>query len=378
MTQAALVDDAGARVRPSADAIERAGLPWLFSAPLDVAVLAVPAVVTAVCFAVSASFGVPGTVARADANWIASFVLGNTTHVILTFLLLGARTDVLRAAPGQARLVVLGSIATFALWFAAFAVTGALVRGFADFATAIALVLSFHHTLSQARGVWSLYNLRARAFGCAPPSPGEQRLMRLFAPVGMLLVAVRFLFVEKAAGLEIPFFSAFVGIPGLLPHLAVWPMLGAWSLFAIAVVREILRGDCVSAPKVMYVASHLAAVALVLASPGWGVVFWASVHGLEYFALSRQMLAPRDASERSRLARVGVAALLAVAPLFVVGVLNAPFAAALGVRPLGVYTWARYALNGVVMAHYFADAFIYRFRIPSVRAVALRRLGFDG
>ena len=37
------------------------------------------------------------------------------------------------------------------------------------------------------------------------------------------------------------------------------------------------------------------------------------------------------------------------------------------------YFWA---LNGVVMAHYFADAFIYRFRIPEVRTVALRRLGF--
>jgi hypothetical protein len=29
-----------------------------------------------------------------------------------------------------------------------------------------------------------------------------------------------------------------------------------------------------------------------------------------------------------------------------------------------------------VMAHYFADAFIYRFRIPRVRKVALARLGF--
>jgi hypothetical protein len=29
------------------------------------------------------------------------------------------------------------------------------------------------------------------------------------------------------------------------------------------------------------------------------------------------------------------------------------------------------------MAHYFADAFIYRFRIPEVRRVALTRLGFS-
>ena len=31
---------------------------------------------------------------------------------------------------------------------------------------------------------------------------------------------------------------------------------------------------------------------------------------------------------------------------------------------------------GVVLAHYFSDAFIYRFRIPSIRKVMLRRLGF--
>jgi hypothetical protein len=30
----------------------------------------------------------------------------------------------------------------------------------------------------------------------------------------------------------------------------------------------------------------------------------------------------------------------------------------------------------VVLAHYFADALIYRFRIPSIRRVMLRRLGF--
>jgi hypothetical protein len=31
---------------------------------------------------------------------------------------------------------------------------------------------------------------------------------------------------------------------------------------------------------------------------------------------------------------------------------------------------------GVVLAHYVADAFIYRFRIPGIRKVMLRRLGF--
>ena len=31
---------------------------------------------------------------------------------------------------------------------------------------------------------------------------------------------------------------------------------------------------------------------------------------------------------------------------------------------------------GVVLAHYYSDAFIFRFRIPGIRKVMLRRLGF--
>ncbi len=33
-------------------------------------------------------------------------------------------------------------------------------------------------------------------------------------------------------------------------------------------------------------------------------------------------------------------------------------------------------MNACVLAHYASDAFIFRFRIPGVRKVALARLGF--
>ena len=33
------------------------------------------------------------------------------------------------------------------------------------------------------------------------------------------------------------------------------------------------------------------------------------------------------------------------------------------------------ARNAVVLAHYFADAFLYRFRIPEIRKVMLARMG---
>jgi hypothetical protein len=43
----------------------------------------------------------------------------------------------------------------------------------------------------------------------------------------------------------------------------------------------------------------------------------------------------------------------------------------------GARTWLLMLVNATVLAHYCADAFIYRFRIPGVRKVALARLGFS-
>ena len=63
---------------------------------------------------------------------------------------------------------------------------------------------------------------------------------------------------------------------------------------------------------------------------------------------------------------------VAIAPLLVVGMTTAPFSP----RPGRLATLAMFAMNAVVLAHYFADAFTYRFRIPSVRKNALARLGF--
>jgi hypothetical protein len=71
--------------------------------------------------------------------------------------------------------------------------------------------------------------------------------------------------------------------------------------------------------------------------------------------------------------------ILAMLPLLVVGLGNAPFSAALGLGAFApAFAIGRVALNAVVMAHYCADALIYRFRIPEVRHVALARLGFAG
>ena len=72
---------------------------WLYSRTRDLFILVVPAVVTLIAFALATR---THDASRAYAGWFAQFALGNSTHVILTFLLLGLRRDVLKATRGQA------------------------------------------------------------------------------------------------------------------------------------------------------------------------------------------------------------------------------------------------------------------------------------
>jgi hypothetical protein len=65
---------------------------------------------------------------------------------------------------------------------------------------------------------------------------------------------------------------------------------------------------------------------------------------------------------------------VSMAPLLLVGIARGPFP---GLAFGGsVMTFGFDVVNALVIAHYFADAFIYRFRIPAVRKVALHRMGF--
>lgn len=356
------------------DGERRFAAAWLYRPRTDLAILFIPCLVTLAAALVAAG---PGKGERAYAAWISQFILGNSTHVILTFLLLGVRRDVLHATERQAFTVLLGSTLTFAATFLLFWGTNRYASAWSDFAFAITLLFATHHTLSQAKGIWSLYNLRAHKDGFSAPSESERSLQRHFVPIGLLLIAVKWLFVPKAEGAEFPFVQAIPGEPAFLPIEVTYFLLAAWLCFYALLLRALLATKTVNVAKVVYVSVHAAVVALSLVSPPWGGIVSAGIHGLEYFFLCARMLAPTKGEEGSRLG-VGLvwpAMMLAMAPLFVVGLLNAPFTRYL-VAPSSAFGTARFVLNAVVMAHYFADAFIYRFRIPSVRRVALARLGF--
>ena len=352
---------------------------WLFSRPVDLTILALPALATVVAAVVGSRHGGDALAERAYAGWVAQFVLGNSTHVILTFLLLAARRDVLHATKGQARTVIVGSTLTFLVTFAMFWLTGRTFAEWVDFGVAIALVFATHHTVSQVKGLWSLHNLRGKAAGLPPPGNLERQAQQHFVPVALLLILVRMLFVPKSPHAMFPLLQAVPALEAVLPFEVTYGLVAVWLAFAAFTLYAITRGPRLSGPKVLYVGTHLGGVALTVAAPVWGAIFTAGVHGLEYYVLTARMLAPTATEPEARLSRaLVVPALLAVMlPIFVIGVGNAPFSAAIG---LGAYASTFSALrigaNAVVMAHYFADAFLYRFRIPEVRRVALQRLGF--
>ena len=85
-----------------------------------------------------------------------------------------------------------------------------------------------------------------------------------------------------------------------------------------------------------------------------------------------------DESTQLRGPKVWIAMFVAMSPIIVVGLMSAPFATSLGIVPKNesVIPIAQIVVNCFVLTHYFCDAFIYRFRILSVRQTALRRLRF--
>jgi hypothetical protein len=357
---------------------------WLFSRRTDLLILGVPAVATLIAAIVGLSRGGDALGERAYAAWVAQFIFGNTTHVILTYLLLGARRDMLHATSGQARTVVVGSIVTFAVTFGMLWLTGRTFPVWSEFGVAIVAIFATHHTVSQAKGLWSLHNLRGKAAGLPPPGARERGAQQAFVPLALALVMIRALFVPKSRGAMFPFIQAVPGLEAVLPFAVTYALLAVWLAFAVYALSTLTRSALppdprVSGPKLLYVGTHMAGVALTILAPPWGVIFTSGIHGLEYYAITARMLRPTAAEPEARLSRALVVPAMAgiMLPIFVVGVGAAPFAAVLGLGGYAsLFGALRIGVNGVVVAHYFADAFIYRFRIPEVRRVALERLGF--
>ncbi|CAM4234265.1 hypothetical protein G4177_10560 [Corallococcus sp. ZKHCc1 1396] len=358
---------------------------WLFSPRADLAILAIPLALT-LCAAGASAFMAPVAADGAHRlmSWTAQNILGNATHVVLTFLLFGVHRDVLTAAPGQPRNILAGTLAMLAVG-AGFFFTFYADRSIHTFAVAVIFnVFGMHHTLSQHRGLWSLHGLRGGQEGLTPPSPLERRLQQLYVPLLLSILLVRIFFVAESAAPDAPAYLD-VGQGTVLPWQMLPVLIALWLGYFLLLFRAVLRSGTASGPKVLYLLGMATATGLALVAPEWGYVMLPGMHGLEYYMLSARMLEPRE-GDAPRLGRgfIWPAMVLAMLPLLALGVvhgflLDGPVRGSLSI---GSGALSHPLLRGltslgfaVVLAHYFADAFIFRFRIPSIRQVMLRRLG---
>lgn len=354
------------------------GRGWLYSPAIDLLILWGPWAFAAGLIATKiAPLEEPGL-----AVWLSQFVLGNTTHVILTFVLLGFRRDILRATPSQPRLVVLGSVVTFFLCWGLFRGVDSVAPAWSSFPIAVAAIFGTHHRLSQAKGVWSLYNLRASRLGFDPPSSAERSLQQVWVSLGLVLLMISWLFVPSGPSKMFPVFQAIPHEPAMLPYEVDYALAGVWGVFVGALLVALGREGRRNWPKMIHVSTHGLAIGLALVAPVWGAIVWGGIHGLEYYFLCGSMMKGREgdsfAPEGSTLGGTVVVWLLmglSMLPLVFVGLAQTSFAHDFAPGP-GLAKEGLMILNAVVLAHYFADAFIYRFRIPEVRKVALKRLGF--
>lgn len=358
---------------------------WLFSPGADLAILVIPLALTLAAAGASAFMApLAADGAHRLMAWTAQNILGNATHVVLTFLLFGVHRDVLSAAPHQPRNILAGSLAMLLVGAALF-FTSYADRDVHLFAVAVIFnVFGMHHTLSQHRGLWSLHGLRGGQAGLPAPSALERRLQQLYVPLLLSVLLTRIFFVAESAAPNAPAYLD-VGQGVVLPWQTLPVLIGIWLVYFLLLFRAVLRSGTASGPKVLYLLGMATATGLALVAPSWGYVMLPGMHGLEYYVLSARMLEPRE-GDAPRLGRklVWPAMVVSMLPLLALGVvhgflLDGP---ARGSLSISGGAQAHPLLRGltslgfaVVLAHYFADAFIFRFRIPSIRQVMLRRLG---
>lgn len=366
-----------------------AGAPWLFSQRQDINVLFIPAAVALFCLWMSSFLGpADGGLSRSIGRWVSQYLLFNGTHVILTFLLILVRRDLLHTTPNQKSLLLGGSgvvfVVTLAMaWYAQEHLPlGSLLLG------ATIYIFAAHHTLSQVKGLWALHSLRGRSAGVPAPSEAERNLQKYWVPLGLSLMLTRNFWVPvTAARGDFPLLDVGQAEGGSLPHSACYVLLAVWLVF-VGRLAFTLISTKQSGPKCFYLMGWCTIVSISLIWPVWGAVLSAGTHGLEYAFLTGRMLEPTAKEPEARLKKGAVwpAMVAVMLPLILVGVANSPFvnlvdsatqgaATAFFMRQQPMWSMGVLVLNSIVLAHYFADAFLYRFRIPKVREVTLPRLG---
>jgi hypothetical protein len=358
---------------------------WLLSPRADLAVVGLPYGLMTLAFIASTVLGQgPFGGMNRLAIWTAQNVLGNGTHVILTFLVFAMRPDTLHATKALPRQALMG------IPLMAIVATGLLTLYNWDktaqlYATAVIFnIFGLHHVLSQSKGWWSLHHLRAREAGLTAPSARERTLQSVMVPINLSMVLCRMFFIPEGEG-EGPYID--VGQGSVLPYGSLVVLVLVWLGYWAMVFRTLFQEETVRGPKVLYLFAVSSGIALTLVAPSWGNVILPGMHGIEYYLLSSRLLEQREGDVK-QLPRKWIwpAMVLVMIPLMLIGlvtglrgeVANGTLATNVvsSLSNSNFWRFASWADSTCVLAHYWADAFIYRFRIPEIRQTMLRRLGF--
>ncbi|MFO0600148.1 MAG: hypothetical protein U0228_32870 [Myxococcaceae bacterium] len=350
--------------------------PWLFGPARDLSIILIPAGLMLGAFALSRTDTELGDEGNRLAMWTATNVLGNGTHVILTFLLFLLRPETMRSTPRLPGQVALGVFVTLAV-SSGFYGLHLIDPQYAVWARAVVFALfGTHHTLSQNRGWWSLYVARERSAGLTP-SEAEGKLQRVMVPFTLSLLLTRYFFVAASDETPEPYVN--LGAPALLPVGFVMVLLLAWLAFWARVFLVLLKSGS-KRPKLLYLLAVTTAGGISLLAPTWGLVLFFGMHGLEYYFLTERMLTqlPGDRRAVPTLA-IWPLMIVAMAPLITMGVVTlmrdqSSSVALLTFTKSPLWAVAVTLSTACVLAHYWSDALIYRFRIPEVRRVMLARI----
>lgn len=350
--------------------------PWLFGPGRDLSMLLVPVGVLLVCLGLSRTDASFAEDSNRFAMWAATNVLGNGTHVVLTFLLFWLRPETMRSTPTLRAQVYLGVFVTLSV-STGFYLLHRWEPQAAIYARAVVFALfGTHHTLSQNRGYWSLYVARERSAGLTP-SDREGKLQRFMVPFTLSLLLTRYFFVAASSDSAMPFVD--LGTEALLPFKFIGVLLLAWLSFWAVVFRTVLPNGA-QRPKLLYLLAVALAGSVSLLAPTWGLVLFFGMHGLEYYFLSERMLSQRpDDQKKVPGAAIWPLMILSMAPLIAMGVvtlLRDQTSSEALQRFTQTWPWhvAVTLSTACVLAHYWADALIYRFRLPDVRRVMLARI----
>src|SRR5262249_15720218 len=121
-----------------------------------------------------------------------------------------------------------------------------------------------------------------------PPSARERELQKLFVPLALLFIAVKWTLVGRVhiEGAP-PYSNVNPGDPAVLPFAVTYGLIGAWLGYVAILFRTLCAYETLNGAKLVYLATQCSVVTLELVSPGWGVTLAAGIHGVEYYLLTR-------------------------------------------------------------------------------------------